>query len=442
MDRWRCSSCLTGWDLCPSAPTREHFSERWLGESTGPSWSVAMRLLRPKGGVLTRKGKAALHSLPMGHWREVAGKETRGDPDQSGHPSCRCHTLLPHQFAPLDGTEKGVGLELVDTVSSSAQALGRIELQQLWRKAQSALGRPARPPESRATLVGEADIGVWPLRYRNLLALGPSYSHTGHLVHGVSCSHTGLCPPFCPPSGQEGATGRPPAPHLSQQGGRRATEPLGQLQLGVGLDSWGVALGQRLGRHGEAAPRSLYTPVAAEILLLPLCHTSRSRSSLCRLLLWICCLPGWGSAWHLWSLVSATTFKVSNWHPHFKGKKQALRGRQICADFRAWTQAPVAPSLLEALVLGCHQGRHSIRSSTETSLLTESKSPWAAPLPWHAPARVKAGLWWDKKAGPICAPEGCSCREQRGVSGGQEDRQEATWRKARSPELDRWEGPS
>ena len=36
---------------------------------------------------------------------------------------------------------------------------------------------------------------------------------------------------------REGATGRPPAPHLSQQGGRRATEPLGQLQLGVGLDS-------------------------------------------------------------------------------------------------------------------------------------------------------------------------------------------------------------
>ena len=31
--------------------------------------------------------------------------------------------------------------------------------------------------------------------------------------------------------------------------------------------------------------------------------------------------------------------------------------------------------------------------------------------------------------------------EQRGVSGAQEDRQEATWRKARSPELEGWEGP-
>lgn len=53
----------------------------------------------------------------------------------------------------------------MDAASSSAQAPGRVELQQLRRKAQSALGR------------------------------------------------------------------------LSQQGGRRATEPLGQLQLGVGLDS-------------------------------------------------------------------------------------------------------------------------------------------------------------------------------------------------------------
>lgn len=69
----------------------------------------------------------------------------------------------------------------------------------------------------------------------------------------------------------------------------------------------------------------------------------------------------------------------------------------------------MAPSLLEAPVLGCHRGRHSIRNSTETCLLTESKSPRAAPLPWHAPARVKAGLWWEKKAGPICVPEGFSC---------------------------------
>lgn len=60
-------------------------------------------------------------------------------------------------------------------------------------------------------------------------------------------------------------------------------------------------------------------------------------------------------------------------------------------------------------------------------------------MPWHAPARVKAGLWWEK-AGPVFQ-KGAAVGEQRSVSGGQEDRQEATWRKARSPELERWEGP-
>lgn len=47
-------------------------------------------------------------------------------------------TLLPHQFAPLDGTEKGMGLEFADTTFSHAQAPGRLELQQLQREAQSA----------------------------------------------------------------------------------------------------------------------------------------------------------------------------------------------------------------------------------------------------------------------------------------------------------------
>lgn len=54
----------------------------------------------------------------------------------------------------------------MDAASSSAQAPGRVELQELRRKAQSALDRLARPPEPRVTLVGGqgADIGVWPPR--------------------------------------------------------------------------------------------------------------------------------------------------------------------------------------------------------------------------------------------------------------------------------------
>lgn len=62
----------------------------------------------------------------------------------------------------------------MDAASSSAQAPGRVELQELWRKAQSALDRLARAPEPRVTLVwgGQGvDIGVWPPRYRNLLVL-------------------------------------------------------------------------------------------------------------------------------------------------------------------------------------------------------------------------------------------------------------------------------
>lgn len=59
--------------------------------------------------------------------------------------------------------KKGVGLEFMDAASSSARAPGRVELQQLRRKAQSALGRLARPRPC-CTLVGRrgVDIGVWP----------------------------------------------------------------------------------------------------------------------------------------------------------------------------------------------------------------------------------------------------------------------------------------
>lgn len=69
---------------------------------------------------------------------QVTSKERRSRPVQLPLPTL---PLLPHQFAPLGGTEKGVGLELVDTASSSAQAPRRIKLQQLWRKP-SGLGRP------------------------------------------------------------------------------------------------------------------------------------------------------------------------------------------------------------------------------------------------------------------------------------------------------------
>ena len=49
----------------------------------------------------------------------------------------------------------------MDAASSSAQAPGRVELQELWRKAQSALDRLARAPEPRVTLVGGAGGGHW-----------------------------------------------------------------------------------------------------------------------------------------------------------------------------------------------------------------------------------------------------------------------------------------
>lgn len=59
----------------------------------------------------------------------MTGEEKRGDTDQSGCFHRPLHPLLPHQLAPLDGTEKGVGLESVDTARSSSQAPAGIELQ-------------------------------------------------------------------------------------------------------------------------------------------------------------------------------------------------------------------------------------------------------------------------------------------------------------------------
>lgn len=56
-------------------------------------------------------------------------------------------TLLPHQFAPLDGTEKGMGLEFADTTFSHAQAPGRLELQQLSQQRGRRTTKPLRQLE-------------------------------------------------------------------------------------------------------------------------------------------------------------------------------------------------------------------------------------------------------------------------------------------------------
>lgn len=124
------------------------------GSPQGPSWSVVMRLLRPKGGVLTRKGKLPCILCPRataGKWQAKRGEEIQASP---AAPVADATPSYPPSLLHWMELKKGVGLEFMDAASSSAQAPGRVELQQ-----------------------------------------------------------------------------------LSQQGGRRATEPLGQLQLGVGLDS-------------------------------------------------------------------------------------------------------------------------------------------------------------------------------------------------------------
>lgn len=156
----------------------------------------------------------------------MAGKEKRGDPDQSGCFHRLLHPLrLPHQFAPLDAAEKGVGLEFVDTASSSAQALGGLKLQQLWRKAQSALGRPSQPRCSLPARPTEPPVLPWGTlvfghqHNRNLLSPLTSCTHIRHLIRWAACSHTGLCPPFCPPSVQRSCLLR--AGHTSPQSAGR-----------------------------------------------------------------------------------------------------------------------------------------------------------------------------------------------------------------------------
>lgn len=81
--------------------------------------------------------------------------------------------------------------------------------------------------------------------------------------------HTRAVPSQHPPSGQEATSPRPAVAHLSQQRGRWVTEPLGQLELGMGLDSRGVALRQCLGRHGGGNSGNVYAPVAAKICFPP-----------------------------------------------------------------------------------------------------------------------------------------------------------------------------
>lgn len=61
----------------------------------------------------------------------MTDEEKRGGPDQSSCFLRQLHPLLSHQLAPLDGTEKRVGLESVDPTSSSTQAPGGLKLQQL-----------------------------------------------------------------------------------------------------------------------------------------------------------------------------------------------------------------------------------------------------------------------------------------------------------------------
>lgn len=53
------------------------------GSPQGPSWSVVMRLLRPKGGVLTRKGKLPCILCPRataGKWQAKRGEEIQASP--------------------------------------------------------------------------------------------------------------------------------------------------------------------------------------------------------------------------------------------------------------------------------------------------------------------------------------------------------------------------
>jgi len=132
-----------------------------------------------------------------------------------------------------------------------------------------------------------------------------------------------LTPELCPastPSRQAAAAAGPAVAHLGQQGGRRATEPLGQLEPGVGLDSRGVALRQGLGRQGGGQARSVRTLPWQPGFTFPCVPSHGDEDDGC-LSLWSYCMPGRCLTSLIRNFHDHPQSKF--WHLHFKGKKQA-----------------------------------------------------------------------------------------------------------------------
>lgn len=174
-----------------------------------------------------------------------------------------------------------------------------------------------------------------------------------------------------------------------------------------------MALGQGLGRHREGPQEA--TPAAARVSF-PLCHIPRDDDNADH---WVC----------LGSTVCQAALDAGQ---PFSTLPQPLSEHMPVLHWRDKSrlrdEGTLALSSLDALLLGCNQGRH-FRMSIRTCLHTENKPSSGRSCGSYRSA--KAGLWRGK-AGPLCTPAGCSCGEQGRLSGGQDELQGATRRKARS----------
>lgn len=142
------------------------------GSPQGPSWSVVMRLLRPKGGVLTRKGKLPCVLCPRataGKWQAKRREEIQASP---AAPVADATPSYPPSLLHWMELKNGWALSSWTPPPPAPRRRAGSNCSSCGEKpSQPWAGRPG--PGNPVTLVGGqgVDIGVWPPRYRNLLAL-------------------------------------------------------------------------------------------------------------------------------------------------------------------------------------------------------------------------------------------------------------------------------